>query len=157
MIITVTRQASGANGGGQLDCSSIRYWWSAACRMSMGAASYAARSCGVSSMRLSLFKRPAEASSTTSNFLGVVSEEGPDAASGMSWAKATAAAPRKAAAAADTAVTLAGAEEVSLDTNRPRPDGRLLRAAARRLARRPNAMVQNAWPGRVQFTGPFSL
>ncbi len=146
MIIKITRQA-GSNGiiNGLFFDPTV-----SGTGIGMGAASV---QLGVRSMPVA---GPADAPSTTSNFLGVVGEESPVVASGISRARATAVAPRK-AAAADTAVTVAGAEEVPLDTKRPRPDGRLLQAAVRRLARRPDAMVQNAWPGRVQFTGPLSL
>ena len=143
VIITVTRQA-GVNA-----VVNGLFFDPTVSGADMGAASV---QLGVRSMPVA---RLADASSTTSNFLGVVGDEVPVVASGISWARATAAAPRK--AAADTAITLAGAEEAPLDTKRPRPDGRLLQAAARRLARRPNAMVQNAWPERVQFRGLFSL
>ena len=126
VIITVTRTA-GANAvvNGLFFDPTV-----SGTGIGMGAASV---QLGVRSMPVA---RPADAPSTTSSLLGVVGEEGPVVASGISGARATAVAPRK-AAAVDTAITLAGPEEVPLDTKRTRPDGRLLQAAARRLAHDP--------------------
>ena len=73
--------------------------------------------------------------------LGAVVDEGPMVGSGASSPGTTGLA-LQGAAAVDPSIKLAGAGAVGVTMKRPRPDGRVLQAAARRLALQSSAMVQ---------------
>ncbi len=86
---------------------------------------------------------PGHLPAAITEFPGTVGDNGPVVGPGAAPPRSTGLAPRD-AAAVDPSVTLAGAGAVPLTTKRPRPDGRFLQAATRRLVRQWSATPQRS-------------